>query len=156
MITMGVPGLAAHMFVFYFGVFSFITPPVCTAVLTASSVGQASFMGTAKHACKLAIPGFIVPFLFIFNPPVALMGTSWEIFREVAFSVVAVVAICFCLEGYFREKLNAVFRILFLAVSAGLFLPFPPLVSIIVSACFVVLVVLAFLDGGRKRRLSAA
>ena len=156
MVGMGVPALAAHMFVFYFGVFSFITPPVCTAVLTASSVGEASFIRTAKHACKLAIPGFIVPFLFIFNPPVALMGTVGEIIREVAFSVIAVIAICFCLEGYFREKLSVVFRCLFFAVSAGLFLPFPPVVSIIVTACFVVLTAAAFIDGGKKRRLTAA
>jgi TRAP transporter 4TM/12TM fusion protein len=156
MVEMGVPGLAAHMFVFYFGVFSFITPPVCTAVLTASSVGEASFMGTAAHACKLAIPGFIVPFLFIFNPPVALMGTPWEIVREIAFSIVAVVAVCFFLEGYLKEKLNVVFRFLFLAVSAGLFLPFPPVVSIIVTVFFVVLTAAAFIDGSRKRHSIAA
>ena len=153
MTGMGVPALAAHLFVFYFGAFSFITPPVCVAVLTASSVGEAGFMKTAKHACKLAIPGFIVPFLFIFNPPVALMGTPLEIVREIAFSVIAVIAICFCLEGFFREKLNAVFRCLFFAISAGLFLPFPPVVSIIVTILFVVLTVIAFIDGGRKRRL---
>ena len=155
MVDMGVPALAAHLFVFYFGTFSFITPPVCVAVLTASSVGEASFMGTAKHACKLAIPGFIVPFLFIFNPPVALMGSAWEIAREVAFSVIAVVSICFCLEGFFKEKLNVVFRCLFFAISAGLFLPFPPVVSIIVTIAFVALTVLAFLDGGRKRKALA-
>ena len=155
MTDMGVPALAAHLFVFYFGAFSFITPPVCVAVLTASSVGEASFMGTAKHACKLAIPGFIVPFLFIFNPPVALMGTGLEIARELAFSVIAVIAICFCLEGFFREKLNVVFRCLFFVVSAGLFLPFPPVVSIIMTALFVAVTVAAVFDGGRRRRMAA-
>ena len=154
MTTMGVPPLAAHLFVFYFGTFSFITPPVCAAVLTSASIGNVSMFKTGYAACRLAIPGFIVPFLFIFNPPMALMGTTAEIIREAAFGVVAVLAICFCLEGYLLERLNAVLRGLFLVVSASLFLPFSPIVSIIATAAFVVVVLISVFDGKKKRKLA--
>ena len=156
MTSMGVPPLAAHLFVFYYGTFSFITPPVCAAVLTSSSIGGVSMFKTGYAACRLAIPGFIVPFLFIFNPPMALMGTTMEIIRESAFGVIAVLAICFCIEGYLLERLNAVLRGLFLVVSASLFLPFSPLVSSIATAAFAVLVVISVVDGLRKRRVEAA
>jgi len=156
MTALEVPPLAAHMFVFYFGAFSFITPPVCAAVLTSSSIGGVSMFKTGYAACRLAIPGFIVPFLFIFNPPLMLVGTPVEIIREFAFSVIAVLAVCFCLEGWFLEKLNKLLRGLFLVVSASLFLPFPPLVSTIATVGFVVVVVIAVFDGKRKRKLAGA
>jgi len=154
MTALGIPGIAAHMFVFYYAAFSFITPPVCVAVIAAASIGQANMIKTSLQACRFSIPAFIMPFLFIFNPAVALMGTTGEIVREITFSVIAVIAICLCLEGYFREKLNTVIRLLFLVVSIGLFIPLSPLVSFGLAALFVVLIVVSWIDGGRKLRIS--
>ena len=156
MTQLGVPGIAAHMFVFYYAAFSFITPPVCVAVIASSSIAGSNMLKTSLQACKLAIPGFVLPFLFVFNPPVALIGSPGEIVREIAFAFVAVIAICVGLEGCFRAKLNIVLRCLFLVVAAGLFLPTPLQVSIIMVVLFVVLAVVAFIDGGNKRTKAAA
>jgi len=154
MTILGIEGIAAHMFVFYFAAFSFITPPVCVAVIAASSIGQANMLKTSLQSCRFNIPGFIMPFLFIFNPAVALIsGTPLEMIRERIFSIIAVLAICLCLEGYLKEKLNVVIRLIFLVVSIGLFIPLSPMVSFVLVAVFVVLFVISWIDGGRKQRL---
>ena len=150
LIDMGVQPLIAHLFIFYFGCFSFITPPVCLAAYAAASIAGADLLKTAWQSILLAIPAFIVPFLFIFNPAVALQGTGAEIIRELFFAVIAVFAICIAIEGFFRKEKGIVTRTLFGIISICLFLPLPPTTSFIAVAAFAILLIIAdYLPAGK-------
>ena len=73
---MGVPPLVSHMFVFYFGLFADLTPPVALAALAGAGIAQADPSKTAWTACKLAISGFVVPYLFVYERGLLMEG-SW-------------------------------------------------------------------------------
>jgi len=77
LIRMGVDPLAAHFFAFYFAVISAVTPPVALAALAGAGIAGAGFMRTSIEAFKLAIAGFIIPFLVIFNPAIILQPIGW-------------------------------------------------------------------------------
>ena len=74
LVKLGVAPLAAHMFVFYFGCMSMITPPVGLAVYAASCIAGADFWKTSKQSLLLALPAFVVPFLFVFHPTLVGLG----------------------------------------------------------------------------------
>jgi len=77
LVRMGVEPIAAHFFAFYFAVISAVTPPVALAALAGAGIAGAGFMRTSMEAFKLAIAGFIIPFLVIFNPTIILQPTGW-------------------------------------------------------------------------------
>ncbi len=149
LIEIGVNPLLAHLFIFYFGCFSFITPPVCLATYAAASIAGSNLMNTAVQGIKLAIPAFVVPFIFIFNPPVALDGTTIEIVRELFFAVIAVFAMSIALEGFLRKEKSMVGRFLFGIISLCLFLPLPPTISFVAVVVFVILVIAEYLPAGK-------
>lgn len=76
LIRMGVPALAAHFFVFYFGIVADLTPPVALAAYAGAAIGQANPMKTAFTATKLAIGAFIVPYVFALNPAMLFIDTT--------------------------------------------------------------------------------
>ena len=103
----GIPALQAHFFVFYFAVFSTLTPPVAVSVLAAAKLGEASFLSTAKDSMKIALTTFIIPFAFVFSPelmffPNITMGTILAI-AEVVFVQLAVSVASY---GYMFRSLN--------------------------------------------------
>lgn len=136
-----VPILAAHMFVFYFGVFANITPPVCLAAFAGAGISGGDPMKTGYLSLKLALAGFIVPFMFIYNPamlmidPTGLAVTAKEfplppvmdIVIAVVTSVVGVIGLSAALEGYFKGTMNSITRII-LAIGA-LLLIYPGLIT---------------------------
>ena len=136
-----VPILAAHMFVFYFGVFANITPPVCLAAFAGAGISGGDPMKTGFLSLKLALAGFIVPFMFIYNPamlmidPTGLAVTAKEfplppvidIIIAVVTSVVGVIGLSAALEGYFKGDMNVVTRLI-LALGA-LLLIYPGLIT---------------------------
>ena len=136
-----VPILAAHMFVFYFGVFANITPPVCLAAFAGAGISGGDPMKTGYLSLKLALAGFIVPFMFIYNPamlmidPTGLAVTAKEfplppvmdIVIAVVTSVVGVIGLSAALEGYFKGSMNSITRII-LAIGA-LLLIYPELIT---------------------------
>lgn len=75
---LGVPIVHTHMFVLYFGVLSAITPPVALAAFAAAPIAGASPMSTALEASRLALPGFVIPFAFIYKPAL-LLGTGFTL-----------------------------------------------------------------------------
>ncbi|MEZ5741998.1 MAG: TRAP transporter large permease subunit [Burkholderiaceae bacterium] len=77
-IRMGVEPMSAHFFAFYFAVVSALTPPVALAALAGAGIAKANYFKTSFSAAKLAISGFIVPFLVVFNPALVLKPTSLE------------------------------------------------------------------------------
>lgn len=136
-----IPILSAHMFVFYFGVFANITPPVCLAAFAGAGISGGDPMKTGYLSLKLALAGFIVPFMFIYNPamlmidPTGLAVTAKEfplppvmdIIIAVVTSVVGVIGLSAALEGYFKGSMNSITRII-LAIGA-LLLIYPGLIT---------------------------
>jgi TRAP-type uncharacterized transport system fused permease subunit len=76
----GIPPLQAHFFVFYFAVFSTLTPPVAVSVLAAAKLADASFLNTAKDSIKIAMTTFIIPFAFVFSPELmSFPDMTWDV-----------------------------------------------------------------------------
>lgn len=75
---MGVPAIAAHFFVFYFGLASFLTPPVAIASYAAASLAKADLRETSMAGLKLGLSAFIIPFYFIYNPEILMVG-EWNV-----------------------------------------------------------------------------
>jgi len=123
LVAAGVPPLLAHLFVFYFGNFSFLTPPVALAVYAAASIAGAPFLATCWQAIRLAMAGYIVPFIFLYKPGMALMGPGDKVAGAVFDSAVAVVLLAVALEGYWYRPLSWWVR--FLMGVAALLMFFP-------------------------------
>lgn len=100
LVEFGIDPLAAHLFVFYWGVLSEITPPVALCVSAASGLAGSDFMKTGWVAMRLGAVKYIVPFFFAYNPALLTHGTWWEVTYTVFFAVVGVVSLGSALEGY--------------------------------------------------------
>jgi TRAP transporter 4TM/12TM fusion protein len=106
LISMGVDKVLAHLFLFYFGMLSMITPPVAMAAYTAAAISGDSFYRTGFLAWRMALPIFILPYFFVYYPGLALMG-SWSAICSAVFSaLVGLTACCIGLTGYFRGELR--------------------------------------------------
>ncbi len=124
LIRMGIPSIAAHMFVFYFGIVADITPPVALAAYAGAAIAHGSPMKTGVNATKLAIAAFIVPYILALNPAMVFVDTTaLEVVFIVLTSLAGMFALSMALEGYFRGALPAVLRIV--AVVGGLMLIYP-------------------------------
>lgn len=110
----GVPPLQAHFFVFYFAVFSTLTPPVAVSVLAAGKLAQASFLGTAADAMKLALTTFIIPFAFVYSPELmSFPHLTWPVWREIAEVVLIQWIVSVAAYGYCFRALGAAERTIF-------------------------------------------
>jgi len=125
---LGVVPLAGHLFIFYFGMMSMVTPPVALAAYTASSIAGSKMLPTATAAFRFALVGFTLPFLFVFRPELLMLTSSGEAasFGSVALAVLlAVVGIwplASALSGFLIRPLGPVPRgILFVAAAMALF-----------------------------------
>ncbi len=117
LIRMGVPALAAHFFVFYFGIVADITPPVALAAYAGSAIAKSNPMKTAFNASRLAIAVFIVPYVFCFNPALLLINTNaLQVAQIAATSLIGIFGVSTALEGYVFCDMNALVRI---AMAAG-------------------------------------
>ena len=124
LIQAGIPELAAHLFVFYFAIISFITPPVAVAAYAAAGLANSSASKTGWNAFILGLPGFIIPFIYAYTPALLIVNTpAFDTLYIVAVAAFAVVLVSFATIGWFKGKLN-VFQRLVIAVSAILlFIP---------------------------------
>jgi TRAP transporter 4TM/12TM fusion protein len=113
LVELGVNLIAAHMFVFYFGVMSGLTPPVAITAYTAAGIAQSNPTQTAFYAVKLGLGGFFLPFIFVYNPELLLQGEDWI---TSALAVVTAVVSCFvfaaALENYWLNILGLFRRVL--------------------------------------------
>ena len=106
LVKFGVPLMAAHLFILYFGCLSMITPPVALAAYAAGAIGGADLMKTGFAAWKLALSGFIVPFMFVYGPPLLLKGTPIEIAQAFVSASLGVIVLGAAIMGYFVTKLR--------------------------------------------------
>ena len=127
----GIPMLAAHFFVFYFGIVADITPPVALAAYAGAAIAKAPPMKTALNATRLAIGAFIVPYIFALNPAMLFLNAEGVIggvgVMDVAMIVVSallgIYAVAAGLAGFFQAKLNVLFRLIL--VAGGLLMLIP-------------------------------
>ena len=128
LVRMGVPALAAHFFVFYFGIVADITPPVALAAYAGSAIAKSNPMKTAFNASKLAIAVFIVPYVFCFNPSMLLIDTTaWNVVQIAVTSFIGIFGLSAALEGYLRVRMGLLIRLMLAA--GGLLLIDPSLVT---------------------------
>ena len=105
LIKMGLPVLAAHMFVFYFGIVADITPPVALAAYAGSAIAKSNPMKTGVTATRLAITAFIVPYIFAYNPQMLLIDSAWyDVVQIVITALVGIFAVSAGMEGYMFTK----------------------------------------------------
>lgn len=142
LIRMGVPALAAHFFVFYFGIVADLTPPVALAAYAGAAIGQANPMKTAFTATKLAIGAFIVPYVFALNPAMLFIDTTApEVALICITSLVGIFAVSASLEGYFLHHMKWYERII--CVVGGLLLIYPGVVTDVIGLGLVAVILLA-------------
>lgn len=121
---MGVPILAAHFFVFYFGIVADITPPVALAAYAGSAIAKSNPMRTALNATKLAIGAFIIPYVFCFSPEMLLIDTHFlNVVLIYITSLIGIFGVAAALEGFLFTGMGILER-LFLVVG-GILLIFP-------------------------------
>ncbi|MGQ7245304.1 TRAP transporter permease [Salinicola sp. V024] len=131
----------AHMFVFYFGLFANLTPPVALAAYAGAGISGGSPNATGFQAMKLAIAGFVVPYMFVFAHSMLMIdATLWNTLWVIVTGVVGVLLLAVAVEGYLRRPLNAFWRIL--AAVGALALIFPGIASDIVGAVITVVLFL--------------
>jgi TRAP transporter 4TM/12TM fusion protein len=115
LIKLGVPPMAAHMFAFYFGCLSAITPPECLAVYAAASISRCGVWAAGWQAVKFGAAGFIVPFFFVYYPALLFTGPWLEIALAAVTGLIGVVALAAALEGYLIRPATWLERGMFLA-----------------------------------------
>lgn len=151
LIRMGVPALAAHFFVFYFGIVADLTPPVALAAYAGAAIGQANPMKTAFTATKLAIGAFIVPYVFALNPAMLFIDTvASEVVLICITSLVGIFAVSAALEGYFLHHMKWYERIV--SVVGGLLLIYPGLVTDVIGLSLVAVVFVAQILTRKRQR----
>jgi len=124
MMKLGVPELAAHMFVFYFANVSAITPPVAVSALVAANIAGGRFMTTAFTSMQLGLPGFLLPFLFVVRPEILGIDASLWVQAAVAgLALIAVLSLNVALEGFLLRPMRLWERLLVLPAAFGLLEP---------------------------------
>jgi TRAP transporter 4TM/12TM fusion protein len=117
LMKLGVPPIAAHMFAFYFGCLSAVTPPECLAVYAAASIARCSVWKAGWQAMKFAAAGFIVPFFFVYYPALLFQGSWTEIALAFVTGGLGVIALAAGLEGYWLRTATWLERGLLLAAA---------------------------------------
>ena len=149
LIRMGVPTVAAHFFVFYFGIVADLTPPVALAAYAGAAIAQANPMKTALTATKLAVGAFIVPYVFALNPAMLFIDTTaGEVILICITSLVGIFTVSAALEGFLLQHMSWPQRLVSLA--GGLLLIYPGLVTDSIGLGLVALVVAAQLFGKKN------
>ena len=153
LITIGVPKLAAHFFVFYFGIVADITPPVALAAYAGSAIAKSNPMKTGVNATKLAIGAFIVPYIFCLNPQMLLINASpLKVVIIIITSLIGIFGLAASLNGYLFRPIAWPLRIL-IAVSGLLMMDPATLTDIIGVVVFAAIVAYQYLS--KKRAASA-
>ena len=141
LIRMGVPAIAAHFFVFYFGIVADLTPPVALAAYAGAAIAQANPMKTALTATKLAIAAFIVPYVFALNPAMLLVDTNaWEVILIGITSLIGIFGVSSALQGYLMKPMPWYLRLA--GAAGGLLLIYPGIVTDTAGIILVGLVVI--------------
>ncbi len=145
----GIATMAAHFFVFYFGIVADITPPVALAAYAGSAIAKASPMKTAVQATRLAIAAFIVPYIMAFSPAILFVDTNaFEVVQICVTALLGVFGVSAGLSGYVYREMNMMVRVI--SVVGGLTLLIPGIVTDVVGLVLIVGVILWQKKGQEK------
>ena len=156
LIQLGFPVVAAHFFVFYFGIVADITPPVALAAYAGSAIAKSNPMKTGINATKLAIAAFIVPYIFAYNPSMLFVGNV-EWYDVLLISITALLGlfgIAAALNGHLFRKIPMVLRLAL--VAGGLGMMIPGLASDLIGLAVVGAIVVFQYISSKKQTASAA
>ena len=153
LIDLGVVPMAAHMFAFYFGILSVVTPPVALAAYTAASIAQSNPDMTGFRAFFLALSGFIIPYVFVYQPGLMLMGTWQEIAVAVLSTTIGIISLSGVVQNYFFGQINIVIRLLLAAGVLTLIFPEYWMIGAVIIAA---ICAMQFIKYRRNRNLAAA
>lgn len=148
---LAIPVLAAHMFVFFFGIVADITPPVALAAFAATGISGGEPIRTGVNATKLAIAAFIIPYMFIFEPQLLMIDVTFlGILWIIATALTGMIAIGAGLIGFWYRKLHWIERII--AVVAGLLLMYPEgNTDLIGAAVFAVMLIIQLMGKNKSK-----
>lgn len=121
---LGVPVMAAHLFILYFGILADLTPPVALAAYAAAGIARSEPNATGFMAVKMAFAGFLIPYIFCYNPGLLMIGASnLEILFIVATAALGIVALSFASVGYWIRDLFIWERCILVAAAITLITP---------------------------------
>ncbi|HEV8724096.1 MAG TPA: TRAP transporter fused permease subunit [Candidatus Binatia bacterium] len=120
---LGILPIAAHLFIFYFGMLSMITPPVCMASYAAASIGKTDPVKTGWEAMRLCAIAYVVPFLFVFSPSLLLIGHWYEVALSVITAIIGAILLGVGIVGHLFRPVSAFKRAGFLLAATGLLIP---------------------------------
>jgi TRAP-type uncharacterized transport system fused permease subunit len=140
LIRLGISDIAAHLFVIYWGLASFFTPPTCIAVFVTSGIAESEVWPTGWESVKIGIAVFLIPFAFVLNNGLLMEGSLGHIALAISTAIIGACLLAAALRGYGIGKLSLIQRILLiigglLLIGPGLL---PPLVGIGVSAIAII------------------
>ena len=146
LVAFDIPVIAAHFFVFYFGIVADITPPVCLAAYAGAGIARANPMKTGVVAVKLAIAAFIIPYAFVYNPVLLLQDWTWlTLLPAVLTALIGMAAVSASIMNYFIIKPNIIERLLLFTAGLGLIYPNNLYISMSGLGVFILIGVLQYL-----------
>ena len=138
--------MAAHLFIFYFGMLSMVTPPVGMAFYAGAALAKADTMKTGWTAWLIALAGFLLPFMFVYNPDLILMGRWIDGILATITATIGAVCLSAGVVGFIKRRLSAVERVA--ALAAAFLLIKPGWITDLIGA--VILVILLLLQRKKK------
>ncbi|MBT5940026.1 MAG: TRAP transporter fused permease subunit [Rhodospirillaceae bacterium] len=123
LIRLGVPDISAHLFVIYWGLASFFTPPTCIAIFVTAGIANSKIWASGWEGVKLGIAAFVIPFAFVYSPALLLNGTLAEIIPAVTTAVIGASLVAAGIRGYLFGHLNSVQRIILFVGGLSLIAP---------------------------------
>ena len=148
LLQMGVPVLAAHMFVFYFGIIADVTPPVALAAYAASGISGGKPLMTGVNASKLAIAAFIIPYIFVMSPVLLMIdATAFGLVFSTVTAVLGMVGLSSAMIGYLADHCNVLERVILFV--SGILMIIPGIETDLPG--LIVFIVIIFIQKKRKK-----
>ena len=148
LIKVGIPPMAAHLFIFFSGMMSMVTPPVALAAYAGATIANANFWRTGLAASIIALPVYILPYAFVYGPPLLMEGTLLQIVRTTATAALGVILAAYAIVGALKDRFELVLR--FVAFVAAILLITPEYLTDLVGLALAVVVIGKELKGAIK------
>jgi TRAP transporter 4TM/12TM fusion protein len=124
LVKVGVPAMAAHLFILYFGIMSLITPPIATAAFVAATIAKTDPMAAGWTAMRFGWASYIVPFLFVYSPALIMRASVGTIVLVMALSIAGIWFVCAGFTGYALRIMSTPMRVAFVGAGVLLLMPF--------------------------------
>ena len=123
LVKMGIEPIAAHLFAFYYGLVSAITPPVALAAFAGAGIAGSNPMQTGFSSFRLGFAKYIIPIVFVYVPGIVLVGTPIDILRYILMAFIGIFSLTIATEGWLYRRVNVIWRIVMIPVSFMIFMP---------------------------------